>query len=118
MGIKHYTALGKQIDIGALAANNSKAVALGNARMNARGDIVGKAGAVIRTQEQIEQEWEAHRQQMEMVSTSANIKAPLASIAPVAKQVVGEADFDPEIAEQEISKPTTTAKRRRIVEAD
>jgi hypothetical protein len=54
MSEKHYTARGEKIDIAALAARHAATPALGNARMNARGDILGENGIVLKTQEQIE----------------------------------------------------------------
>ena len=44
---------GKVVDLARLAAENSHQVALGNAGMNARGDILDSTGAVIRSREQI-----------------------------------------------------------------
>ena len=49
--------LGKQLDIGALAAQNSKMIAAGNAKVNARGDLLGPGGKVIKTKEQLALEY-------------------------------------------------------------
>lgn len=52
----HYTYKGKAVDMGAMLMMNEHAVALGNANMNARGDILGTGGKVIKTNEQITEE--------------------------------------------------------------
>lgn len=44
---------GKEVDMVSLAKKNEKAVALGNAHMNGRGDILGKGGKIIKTREEL-----------------------------------------------------------------
>lgn len=41
------SALGKQVDMGALAAKNEKVRAVGNMKVNARGDTIDATGKVI-----------------------------------------------------------------------
>ena len=48
----HYSYRGQPVDMDALAKKFEKEIALGNARMNAKGDIVGKGGKIIKTREQ------------------------------------------------------------------
>lgn len=48
---------GKEVDIAAMAQANQHEVALGNARMNARGDILGKGGKIIKTREELSVEY-------------------------------------------------------------
>lgn len=48
---------GDAVDFAALSVKNAKQIALGNARMNAKGDILGQNGAILKTQEQIDAEW-------------------------------------------------------------
>jgi len=54
---KHRTAKGRPIDWEALRRQNENSIALGNAKMNARGDILSKGGKVVKTREQIEEEY-------------------------------------------------------------
>jgi hypothetical protein len=49
--------LGKPIDIGALAAQNAKMISAGNAKVNARGDLLGPGGKIIKTKEQLMMEY-------------------------------------------------------------
>lgn len=48
----HYSYRGQPVDMDALAKKFEKEIALGNARMNAKGDIVGRGGKIIKTREQ------------------------------------------------------------------
>jgi len=50
---------GEIIDFSALSLQNQNQIALGNARMNAKGDILGEGGIVLKTQAQVEAEWAA-----------------------------------------------------------
>ena len=48
---------GKPIDWDKIYKKNSQSIAAGNAKMNARGDIIGDSGKVIKTVEEIEEEY-------------------------------------------------------------
>jgi hypothetical protein len=50
---------GKTLDMAALIARNPHAVAVGNASMNARGDIISRRGAVLKPREQIAMDYHA-----------------------------------------------------------
>ena len=47
------TMQGKEIDMGKLAARNEMSVAVGNMRVNARGDKLGAGGKIVQTREEI-----------------------------------------------------------------
>ncbi len=51
---------GKVLDMGALVNANARKVALGNASMNARGDIVGRYGVVVKPREAVVEDYHAH----------------------------------------------------------
>lgn len=53
MAKKHTSARGEQIDFDLLQSNNKDAIAMGNASMNANGDILGPGGKIIRKVEDI-----------------------------------------------------------------
>ena len=119
---------GEPINMSALAAKHADQPALGNAQMNARGDILGKGGVVLKTQEQIEAEWAAEKARQQLTAgQSADIKAPLNVIVaglpqPTKMVEADDADFDPNTAvipTDTTPKPTTPpASRRKIVDAD
>jgi hypothetical protein len=55
---KTYTSLrGKEIDMERLALKNENEIAVGNVRVNARGDEIGEGGKIVRTREQILQDY-------------------------------------------------------------
>jgi len=47
------TMQGKEIDLGKLIARNEMNVAVGNMKVNARGDQLGPGGKIVKTREQI-----------------------------------------------------------------
>jgi hypothetical protein len=130
MARTYTTMRGRPIDMSALAAANAEQRAVGNAKMNARGDILGPNGIVLRTQEQVEQEWQRNQQrQQDLVGgVSANIKAPLFPDRPGA--VAEDQNFDPSGAVSEPVYPSTAPtanaeqvkkivqQRRKITESD
>ena len=52
MNNKYKTALGKMIDIDNLRLKNENAIAVGNMKVNAKGDSLGQGGKVIQTRNQ------------------------------------------------------------------
>ena len=121
MARKHFTALGEQIDMAALAARNAKTVALGNAGMNSRGDLVGQGGVVLRTQEQIEDEWRRSKEAREASVTSYDLKQPLGSDIRQDSVMHGDQDFNPNSPlEDEASTVPDTKRRhhRKLVDSD
>lgn len=84
----HYTYKGKPVDMGALLMMNQHAVALGNANLNARGDVLGQGGEIIQTAEQIAEEY--YQQQAAQVITTDEALAvadPAPAYAPQMEQV-------------------------------
>ena len=67
---------GQPIDFNRLQQANSTKAALGNANMNAKGDIIDPTGVVLKTQEEIEAEWASQRERMEQ-SIAVDIKGNL-----------------------------------------
>lgn len=49
----HRSALGKEVDMHKLSMQNEMTVAVGNARVNARGDELGPGGKIIRKREEV-----------------------------------------------------------------
>lgn len=129
---RHTTARGEPIDMGALIAQNANAPALGNAKMNARGDILGENGIVLKTQEQIEAEWAAEKAKQKLLAgRPGNIKAPLETMVdpnavPQQKNLTADKDFEPEVTantgrqalEPDANKTQQKATRRKIVDSE
>jgi hypothetical protein len=117
MATRHISMRGEVIDMNRLRTVNAETVALGNANLNARGDIIGKGGIVLKTQEQIEAEWEANRVAREESVKKADIKAD-ALIPDVVPQRKVEKKL--EVDDQDFNPSTGNAKtsRRKITESD
>lgn len=54
--MKRSTYRGQVIDIDMLRMANQGAIAVGNANYNARGDLIGRGGTVLKTREELETE--------------------------------------------------------------
>lgn len=55
---KVYTSIrGKEIDMEKLSLKHETEPAVGNAKLNARGDLLGAGGKIVKTREQIMQEY-------------------------------------------------------------
>jgi hypothetical protein len=76
MGRTYTSVRGKQIDMEKLSLVNEKTPAVGNMRVNARGDEIGAGGQIIRTREQVLQDYYAQNPNAlhEEVSTRGNKK--------------------------------------------
>ena len=59
MGKTYTSVRGKEIDMEKLSLRHETEPAVGNAKMNARGDEIGPGGKIIRTREQILQDYYA-----------------------------------------------------------
>lgn len=125
MVARHISMRGDVIDMERLRIQNGDVVALGNASKNARGDIVGQNGTVVKTQEQIEQEWAASRAKKAAQSKPVDIKAEqslaqaVANLAPKPRTTaMDDQDFAPPPAP--VAPPPTqqAGSRRRVVESD
>ena len=57
MGKTYSSMQGKEIDMEKLALRNELSVAVGNMKVNARGDELGTGGKIVRTREQILQDY-------------------------------------------------------------
>jgi hypothetical protein len=59
MGRTYTSVRGKEIDMEKLSLRNEKTPAVGNMRVNARGDELGEGGKIVRTREQVLQDYYA-----------------------------------------------------------
>ena len=57
MGKVYTSVRGKEVDMEKLSLRNETEIAVGNAKMNARGDEIGPGGKIVRTREQILQDY-------------------------------------------------------------
>jgi len=85
------SALGKQIDVDHLALTNEDVIAVGNMRVNARGDQLGAGGKVVKTRDQIMKEYYALNTPVAMDPPLPQAKAAV----PVARVKAAPAQADP-----------------------
>ena len=57
MGLTHTSMRGKEIDMEKMSMRFEKTPAVGNMKVNARGDELGEGGKIIRTREQVLQDY-------------------------------------------------------------
>jgi hypothetical protein len=84
--MKHVTYRGVTIDMESLMREKSKTVAIGNMRVNARGDQLGNNGEITKTSDQIARE--KHRVQSAIVQTGLKGNLPENIDLPTEKSAV------------------------------
>ena len=71
---QHRSMRGKLVDMNLLQKKNELTPAIGNARMNARGDIIGKGGKIVKKREDIVKEHYAQEGVVRDVSGRPRVK--------------------------------------------
>ena len=88
------TAQGKQIDLDRLIKRNELTPAVGNAKVNARGDELGPGGKIIRKREEIMQSYYSSLPEEKPQKSSREFVPPASAVTEAeAKEL---ADFDDE----------------------
>jgi hypothetical protein len=101
------TANGRQIDVDGIRLANESVIALGNLKVNARGDELGPGGRVVRTRDQVMKEYYALNtptalDDNPMVQRQQPVAAPVQKpvvIAPIVEEIVQfnpDSGIDPE----------------------
>jgi len=106
MGNKYKTAHGKVIDIDNLRLTNEKTIAVGNMKVNARGDQLGQGGKVVQTRNQLMSQQYG---KLQTPVAGGNVQPEVPNIAPD-----GES-FDP--PEQEEIKPLEPKLRGNLADS-
>jgi len=106
--MKVTTMRGQVLDVGQIMAQNETAVAVGNAKMNARGDIVGPGGTIVKRKEQVAQEY--HQKNPNAVK-----RVSLKDLEP--DTFMTPQDVNAAI-EKLAAQPAPAAKGRKIVDTD
>lgn len=115
---------GIAIDMDAMRAQQEESVAIGNARMNARGDMLRKGGEIeIRREQVIRDFYSKHPQGMNQVSLKAAMPDKFESPAEAMGRMVSATKEEPApapVAEasEELDKPKAVAdkKTRKLVD--
>lgn len=106
------SALGKQIDMEAMLAINEDKIAVGNMKVNARGDELGPGGIVLRTREEVMSEYYKVEKQQVVYTTEGNNVADIHHNSAVAEGEhfrdtgsMSMADLPADILEQDSQMP-------------
>jgi hypothetical protein len=109
------TAQGKQVDIESLRVANEESIAVGNMKVNARGDKLGAGGRVVETRNQTQDQYYrlntpvpveiAQDEQEQIVRQQVRSGARMSQGAPIAEP--GPAPVIETKATEEVVKPTT-----------
>lgn len=100
---------GEVIDMSALASRNSTVVALGNAQMNARGDLIDKSGNIVKSREVIVQEY--YNSNPRAVSQTVSLK-------DLGGEVLTPAEAIAKIEAQQTEAAKAPAKKRKLIDDD
>ena len=90
--MKVTTMRGVTLDVSQLLAENEKTVAIGNAKMNARGDLIGANGQVITKREEVAQAYYKRNPKAVKQVSLADVKvdtflSPVEAVAQVKQQI-------------------------------
>ena len=89
--MSYRTMQGKEVDLDKLRLRNETTVAVGNARVNARGDKLGPGGKIIKKREDIMAEYSIHPDAVPAATAKPAVKTEQI-VAPV-PQAVAEKDL-------------------------
>jgi len=105
MGNKYRTAHGKTIDIDNLRLVNEKTIAVGNMKVNARGDQLGRGGEIVQTRNQT------------MTQQYSRLQTPIASGAASVPNLAPDGEnFDPPEIQEEV-KPLEPRLRGNLADS-
>src|SRR6478752_959577 len=80
---------GKLVDMAALMASNPTAIALGNARMNARGDVLGRNGQIVQPRQALPAAYATSSKSVRQVplrNIATDFASPAEAIAKLSQQ--------------------------------
>lgn len=110
---------GVVLDLAQIMAQNEKVVAVGNAKMNARGDQVGPGGKVIKRREQVAKEYhEANPKAVRKISLKEVEPDVFLSPAEAVAQALAAAEASRNGAEQQVAEPKKDEKPKGRVLRD
>jgi hypothetical protein len=104
MGKVYRSAQGKMVDVDALRLRNEETIAVGNMKVNARGDELGPGGTVVKTRNQLMDE---HYQSNAVYTKETSGKNSHERSQPVTADDFS--DLDPTILEQDQEMPEQSA---------
>jgi len=88
------TAQGKTIDIDNLRLVHEHVIAVGNQKVNARGDQLGPGGKIVKTRDQVMKEYYALNTPVAQNSPTSDSPPNVGSVAPDPSSGITEADME------------------------
>jgi hypothetical protein len=108
------SAQGKMVNMEELRLKNEATIAVGNMKVNARGDELGPGGIVVKTRNEAMDEYYAKN----AIYTKENVEeAAMTGNQPVPAQADSIEEIDPTIAEQDAEMPVKPALRGSLADA-
>ena len=106
---------GKMVDMSSLMAQNENKRALGNANMNARGDIISSSGEIVSSSEQIIAQYNAaNPRAVKQVSLKDLTDEVFATPAEAVAEIISKSTVTE--TSEKASAATPTAQRKRKIE--
>jgi hypothetical protein len=103
------SALGKMVDMDAMLSMNEEQIAVGNMKVNARGDELGPGGIVLRTREEVMDDYYKTQKQQVVYTTERSAEADRAANTGASNipstDSVSLRDLPPDILEQDAQMP-------------
>ena len=98
MGKTYRTMQGKQVDMEKLMSQNELMPAIGNVRVNARGDELGRGGKIVKKREEVLQEYYENnpKARREGSGVVQQVKQPTSGIVGVRKEKTKTAEQEEE----------------------
>ena len=109
---------GEVLDVSKFMAENPEQIAVGNAKMNARGDIIGPGGKIVKRREDISDEY--HRQNPKAVKKVAlnDLRSEVMKGPGVSPQEAMKELQDTAMKNKAAAEEKNAPRRRKISESD
>lgn len=107
---KHTSYRGVQIDIEALRNENANTVAVGNMKVNARGDVLGPGGTIAKTVDQVAKENQRIRTPIQAASLKSDVTEQVADAQSTRQPINKKKDT--------VKKPEKELDNRDIIQDD
>ncbi len=114
------TMRGRRIDLSAIIAQNEKAIAIGNAKMNARGDKIGPGGKIIKRQEEIVSDYYRSNPKAVKQVSLRNIAPDVfeTAVTPVEALAAMKSKQDGQMKEDALKDEAPHQRRRKLSETE
>lgn len=110
------TMKGQVVDMGLYLAQNERSVAVGNGRMNARGDMVGRGGKVLKTRDEVSREYYEGRTVNTVQKVAINNISQEVYVGPISQAAAEQTFQSPADAVAEAQEAVKASRKTRRIE--